>query len=204
MTSLGTDRYARVSIIAGLGVVRRIRLSVSVVCLSRVRAWSERRVRAPREHPRHRARAVRERVRCALCDARGSDRVGSGQDIDHPTLQSLSRISARESTQVRHRILRARDAEARFGAHTYRAILCARHRGCRRVLKFENSNMLFSSFTAAAEDIEDVLDLEFMNEALLQGWSNEDKDNRSRNPRCLIGTSESSEDQRAPCRLLSR
>ena len=60
--------------------------------------------------------------------------------------------------------------------------------------------MLFSSFTAAAEDIEDVLDLEFMNEALLQGWSNK----RSRKPRCLNETSESSEDQRAPRRLLSR
>ena len=55
----------------------------------------------------------------------------------------------------------------------------ARHRGCRRLLNFENSNMLFSSFTAAAEDIEDVLDLEFMNEALQQGWSNDDKDNRA-------------------------
>ena len=39
-----------------------------------------------------------------------------------------------------------------------------------------------------------------MNEALLQGWSN----NRSRKQRCLNETSESSEDQRAPRRLLSR
>ena len=168
------------------------------ICLTRARALSDGCVRALRV-PALRRWAC---VRCALCDARVSDRVSSGQDIDHPTWQSLSRISARESTQVRHCILRARDSEARVRAHTYRAILCARHRGCRRILKIRN--MLFSSFTAAVEDIEDVLDLEFINGALLQGWSNDDKNNRSRQPRCLNETSESSKDQRVPRHLLSR
>mmetsp|Transcript_2699 Transcript_2699/g.9698 ORF Transcript_2699/g.9698 Transcript_2699/m.9698 type:complete len:90 (-) Transcript_2699:153-422(-) len=77
MTSLGTESHARVSINSQLGWVSCCAscLSVSDVCLARVRAWSDERVRAPRVPAlRCCAPRVRAYVRCVFYDARGSGR----------------------------------------------------------------------------------------------------------------------------------